>query len=232
MDSRFPSSDKNKLHFQAGEGQICDVFRFTFECLCFATLTETQNLLPWPCSSHAARAGAAMGTLWHPGASFPPSIHLEGLRHSASLCADGSAGEAGDSGDSSCDPWLCPGLVCLCSSSWPLFRPWGNHFSGVSLDFTAAPVGSRQPATSLMSKGVLFILGAGVHGVQVVCVLALGILCSLCESLWRCPGSDLGLLFSPRCHPIVSAPSSSQPIQCLKAAKVQLSPHALAASTT
>lgn len=63
MDSCFPASDKNKLHSQAGEGQICDVFHLTFGCLCFAMLTEIQQLLPRPCSSHPARAGAA--TLLH-----------------------------------------------------------------------------------------------------------------------------------------------------------------------
>lgn len=97
----------------------------------------------------------ARGALWHLGASFPLSLQLEGLRHFASLCADGSAGEAEDSGNSSSDLWLCPGLLCVGA----LIALTGNNFPGVSLDFTAAPVGSHQPATSLMSKEMLFYPG-------------------------------------------------------------------------
>lgn len=83
MDSCFPASDKNKLHFQAGEGQICAFFHLTFKCLCFATLTEIQHLLPQPCSSHLPGLGLPLtcmgnGALWYLGASFPLSIHVEG----------------------------------------------------------------------------------------------------------------------------------------------------------
>lgn len=78
---------------------------------CAATALLEPPYQGWDCYSPAR----AVGTLWHLGASFPLSIQLGGLRHFASLCADGGAGETGDSGDSSCDLWLCPGLICVCA---------------------------------------------------------------------------------------------------------------------
>lgn len=78
------------------------------------TAPAATALLKPPCQGWGCHSPAwAMGTLCHLGASFLLSINLEGLRHFASLCADGSAGETGDIGDSSCDLWLSPERVLL-----------------------------------------------------------------------------------------------------------------------
>lgn len=124
MDSCFPASDKNKLHFQAGERQICDVFHFTFECLCFATLTEIQKYRNTeiqkyrnchsPSQATVPGLGLPLSCMGHGGFLSPE--HPFGRAESfCILCAAGSAGETGDSGDSSCDLWLCPGLICVCA---------------------------------------------------------------------------------------------------------------------